>query len=230
MCAYLVARGVNCLFLSKEMPTEQVCDRFESLIFGLSYSRFRSGALSPKEMRLWSLKRHRLTNLPLIISGDETLEGVGFSYIISKIQQYKPEVVFVDGAYLLSPEKVLTRAPLVERLACISRQFKAIAKATKTVIIEVVQMNRLAESEEGIAKGSLITLYGSDTWGQDADWVMDISGVRGANTRRISLLKARESNIGSFMIKFILDPFPDFSELRRVSIEPEEIITFEGSG
>jgi len=210
---YLASKGIKTLFITKEMSSEGISDRFECLKYGLPYAAFRSACLPPKLLRKWKRARQNdIEDYPLIISGEETIEGVGLEHVTSKIHQYDPEVVFIDGAYLINPEGLNKRASPVERFSYISNRAKAIAKAKKKIIFLVIQMNREAEHADGAVKGSIKTIYGADAWAQDADYVFDLGGIRGSKQRTVTLLKGRESVIGEFNIRFQLDP-PNFKEV-----------------
>ncbi len=211
-CHHIAKGGTKCVFFTKEMPTEQIHDRFEALHYRLPYDAMRASDLPPKVLRRWRQERQIDSKMPLVISGEETLDGGGLAPVIALIQRYQPEVAFIDGAYLIRPEHAPKNAQSTEVLRLLSNRLKTVAKVTKTVIVPVIQMNRQAESKDGSSKGSITSVYGSDAWAQDSDYVIDIGGKRGTSARLITLLKGRESNIGDFMVNFQLDPQPDFSE------------------
>jgi replicative DNA helicase len=226
---YYAAKGIPTLYISKEMPTEQCEDRQECLHFKLDYEKFREGNLHPKEIARWHKARREKIEHPLIISGDETVEGVGLEHVISKIQQYRPQVCVIDGAYLISPKGLPAAAKEHEKYGYISNRLKAVAKATGTLIIIVIQMNRNAEKKDGTTRGTISDLYGSDRWAQDADWVIDLNGKRGSKYRTVCLLKGRESSVGEFNVKFRLSPYPDFSEAKGLSAkQPTGKVQFLG--
>jgi replicative DNA helicase len=216
---FLARKGFRCLFFSKEMRASAVVSRLECLYYKLSFSRFRAGNLEPTQLRRWRNARRRLENLSLKVSGDETIEGTGLSHVYSKIRQYKPHVVVVDGAYLLNAELDNKRASPVEKLMSISNRSKALAKAENAVVIVIVQMRRDHETKTGMASSSLSGIYGTDAFAQDADGVIMIRGQRGSNRRVIELGKGRDTALGEIGVNFKLDPFPDFSEC---SIQPDE--------
>lgn len=214
---YLANLGERVLVVSKEMPTHQIGDRVECIRFRLSHPHFRKGTLPPRELARWKRERkHYEVNNggSLIITGQETITGVGFSHIISKIQQYRPTVVFADGAYLIMPEGLSKNANGVERFTAISNTSKRLAMAFKVKWFSIIQVNRQAENKAGETTPSLKDIYGADAWAQDADNVVIIGGKRGAKTRTVSLAKGRESNVGEFSIKFELSPKPDLSEIK----------------
>ena len=212
-CDYLVQKGVDCVFITKEMPGEEIEDRFEALRFKLPYEHFRAGKLPAKELRRWRTERKKFsTKGRLDICGDETLLGTGLDHVIQKIEQYKPTVTFIDGAYLLRVEGLSKNANKVEALTHLSNRMKVIAKATKTIIVPVLQLNRTAEDKQGNTKGSLVSIHNADAWAQDADAVFTIGGKRGAPTRSLELVKGRESNVGEAVINFKLNPYPSFEQ------------------
>jgi replicative DNA helicase len=208
---HLMKKGTKSLFISKEMLSEQVLDRLEALEYELSFPDLKSGNLPPKELRRWLNARKKGLKYDFIISGDETLHGVGLDHVAQKIDQYKPQVVFIDGAYLLRVEGLSKSAQGNERLREMTSRFKAMAKALKIVLIVVFQVNRKGV-EKGVSGGDLDTIYGTDTLGQDADGVFVLKGEPGAPNRLFKVAKGRDGNTGEFMINFDLSP-PDFSEL-----------------
>jgi replicative DNA helicase len=232
---HYVQCGETVMVVSKEMPTHQIGDRYECLEFGISYPDFRNGTLSPQEVARWVKERKKFgvngNNYGgrLVITGQETITGVGFSHIISKVQQYRPTVLFVDGAYLIQPEGLNRNASSVEKFTAISNTMKRLCMAFKIIGFSIVQVNREAENKAGDTTPSLKNIYGADAWAQDADNVFIIGGKRGSKTRIGSLAKGRESNIGEFSFKYELSPRPDFSELRTLkSLSEGGSVEFQG--
>ena len=211
---YLASQKIKVMVVSEEMLSEKVEDRIEAIRFRLPYDKLRTGSLPPAVLRKYKIMKRAVTNLPypLTICGSDNV-GSSVSSVEAKIEQYKPDVVVVDGAYLLNAEGVAAKASERERFAWISKRFKQIAKAKKVIIFLVIQMNRDAEDKSGTAKGSFKSVFGSDSWAQDCDFLFDLSGQRGSNSRKQTLLKGRDTDIGEVNIRFQLNPYPDFSEV-----------------
>jgi replicative DNA helicase len=216
--------GECVLVITKEMTAVQMANRFEAHRYKLNYPLFRAGALPPSQLGRWvRLRREYNRKLELglsqgrvIISGQETLTGVGFSHLISKIQQYRPTKLFVDGAYLILPDGLSRNAGSVERFTSISNTLKRIALVFKLEAFAIIQVNREAENAAAETVPRLKNIYGADAWAQDADKVILIGGKRGSGTRIMSLGKGRESNVGDWVINYQLSPYPNFKELRRL--------------
>jgi replicative DNA helicase len=213
---YLADKGHKSLFISKEMLTEAINDRFEVRRYKLPWSLFRTGDLPPAILRRWREERRRnVHHTDLIISGDETIEGTTLESVDQKIEEHKPVIVWLDGAYLFRSPELGRNSSDVERMRWLSNRCKALAKARHVIIVAVVQLNRKAENKKtGSTDGGLADIYNSDQFAQDADGVYILNGQRGSPRRTVSVAKGRESNVGDFTINFKLDPYPDFSEVQ----------------
>lgn len=217
-CAdHQVRSGERVLYITKEMPSPQIQDRFTANAARISPGRLRKGTLTPKEVakfnRMLRSKEYRATYSNLIVSGHETVKGVGFAHIMSKIEQYQPTIVWVDGAYLIVPEHLSRNASMAERIGAISSTMKRIAMHYKVKAYIIIQSKRESETKNAETDSRLKDLFGGDAWAQDADIVTILNGRRGANTRRLSLDKAREGGVGDFNIEFKLDPYPSFKQI-----------------
>lgn len=212
---YVRSLGETVLFLSKEMPRDTVLNRLECIRYGLPYSDFRKGKLSPSQLRQWYDKRDVPLKGKLIVSCYENLKGTGLDHMTQKIDEYRPSFVIVDGAYLVYPTGVRFGSDR-ERFAYISNYSKRAAKSKGVVILSAIQANRDAESDDGDSKPSLTNLYGADAWAQDADLVLLIAGKRAGNTRNLIIAKGRESALGDFSIHFSLTP-PNFGQFAAAS-------------
>lgn len=226
---HLAKQGVDTLIVSKEMPTPQIADRITALRFGLDWENYRALCLTIEQQVDWKIAARKAAKIPypMLVSGEETLEGTGIEQVYSKIQTTKPRVVAIDGAYLLSVKGLSKNATDTEKFGAISRAAKRIAKVTNTAIFVVIQMNRGAETKGGVAKGGMTTIYGADAWGQDADYVIEIAGERGADERAVCVHKSRETNIGDIFVNFKLSPLPDFSEKASLSSGSASKSTFK---
>ena len=87
------------------------------------------------------------------------------SGVQAKVQQYDPDVVVIDGAYLMQSELsgVIPQSP--QALTDISRSLKRLAQSSKKPIIATTQSS-LRRSKGGLTADSL--MY-TQAWGQDCD-------------------------------------------------------------
>jgi len=203
------------LFVSKEMPVGQVSDRLTSLRFALPYLALRNRELDLIDRVRWKLGVLRKKRYPLLVSGEETFKGTSLADVYSKTQKVRPSLLIVDGAYLLSVEGIPASKER-EKFAAISAAAKRMAKTLNLSVVLVLQMNREADhldpkTGQSVSRGGLSTIYGADAWGQDADYVIEVRGAAGEKHRELAVLKARDAGIGSALINFNLDSYPNFS-------------------
>lgn len=98
--------GYKVLFFTTEMSTKMVFRRIDAVWNSLNYTRFRKGQLLPDEEKRYFQYLKEMENTP----DDEVMLVVeqatgGVSQISAKIDQYNPDIVYIDGAYLLEDEE-----------------------------------------------------------------------------------------------------------------------------
>jgi hypothetical protein len=215
---HLAQKGFRVGIFSKEMPGKQFQRRLECIRYRLNYPRYRDGDLSPKQLRRWRRLRRKdkispPKNYCLKIFSNESEGGLSFPQIVSKTKQYDLEIVFFDGAYLNRPPELRADIPDTQRFTYLSNRSKEYAKALNVLWINTLQDNRSAEDKKGNTKGGATTVYGSDAWGQDSDYLLQMDGRRGAKERGVALNKGRESDLVEFRIGFQLRPCPKFDDM-----------------
>jgi len=91
------------LLISNEMSVKQIVRRVDATNAKLPYTRFRAGMLSGEELERWERAlRDMEGGLPFWVSGDRTHLSV--TGIKAKIRKYRPNIVWIDGGYLLYDE------------------------------------------------------------------------------------------------------------------------------
>ena len=159
---YAFKNDLNVLFVNNEMSGEQIGKRFDAVHFRLPYQEFRAGLLSDElEKRYFEgLKKLSEEERPLWVISD--VHGV--MSIASKIDQYKPDIVMIDGLYLLHDDH--RGANRWERTSNISRDLKRLAQQKGVPVIATTQFNRAAD-ETRMERVTLANIGFSDSLGQD---------------------------------------------------------------
>lgn len=204
-------QDANILVISKEMGKEEMFERFDALYFGVDWNRFLSGKLTKAEVKALGVAHRELMHQrknKFVVSDSEELEAQDVVSISAKIAEHQPDIVLVDGAYLLTDANGRS---FVEKATNVSRALKRLARNRNVVLMQTLQMNRKAE-EDG---GSLETIAWADSIAQDSDVVMQVKGDRHDDHRELELLKARTmlATAGSFYIKAQFAPKVDLAEL-----------------
>jgi replicative DNA helicase len=153
------------LFIGFEMSNTEQTDRTLSLISGVSLSRIMNGTLNLRERKDITRAMEMVSEMrPLMFSSDIT-SAMTVSGIQAKCQEYLPDVVFIDGAYMMQSELARVEPGSAQALTNISRSLKRLAQGQKIPIVITTQAS-LARSKGGLTLAS--GMY-TQAWGQDAD-------------------------------------------------------------
>lgn len=203
--AYAQLNGYKvCIFIT-EMSTDLMQDRFEAMLYGMmygdfNYNQFKSGSLPiDVENTYFEFLEEDLPKLePLII---ETATGI--SSVVSVIEREKPDLVLVDGAYLMEDEQNAKDDWL--RVTHITRDLKKTAKNWHIPILINTQADKNTSKKTGPELGSI--MY-TQSIGQDSDNVLALYRDEVMINDRemgIKVLKQREGVLGKVIIQWDFD-------------------------
>lgn len=204
------------LIISNEMSAEEFADRLDAIDARISWINFMSGTLTPKHRLRYKKMLRRRKTYPgrLHIVDDTTIERKDISSLVSEIDKFRPDVVFVDG---IAQYDCVGSKDEVQKIMNISRRMKRIAKARKILLFQTAQQNRTAEGKK---KGGGV---GGISWGdalaQDSDLVFEIIAPEGreSSIRILSIIKGR--NVGYTEVAFNLkmEPYVDLNEMGKIT-------------
>lgn len=211
--AILVARrawmeGKRVLFVGTEMDTTTVNGRFVSLHYHLPYAKVRKG-------RLDSIQEEKFRKGIDQVKEDESWSviGGGFDFrmesLEASIQEVKPDLVVIDGVYLLK----LAAANRRERAAGIFEETKRIAKSNQVPIVVFTQLNREV-SKNKILQAGADNLAETDVagWTCDAAYALiQTDDMKADKKMGIRPMKLREGSGDEFMANWDFERM-DFSQ------------------
>jgi replicative DNA helicase len=204
--------NARCLVVSMEMPVTQMYRRIYSRFAQVDYEHVVSGTLDAI-----SRQRFEQTCLGLYaeLSADNPdrrrnirvikPENAGISSVMKAVEEFDPDIVFVDGIYLLRDERPGQRSNDWKSLSHISQDLKALCHRHQVPLIGTHQANRTGVkrdvnkdnaddySDVGMSMGPI----------QDADFVIRTQKVKtpeGDTHIAISLPATREVNIDGFFL------------------------------
>lgn len=187
----------NVLFFSQEMLLEDLRERLEAIHLDIGYTDLSKGILDDytreryfNNLRKWENHQDQEGTVTLIDSVNDTF-GVEMG-----IDDYKPDLVIIDGAYLL---KEYTAKSSWEKSMYVVRELKDLCRRKDVPIIITWQTNR--ESEKS-ASGTVAGLAYSDSIGHESDYVIGISEKQKNLIYRIQSLKVRKGNYILFDLEF----------------------------
>lgn len=198
--------GFSVLVVSMELTIEQMVRRYSALSCGINPEYLRRGTLSIYAER--RLRDHMdqlayIDNVHFLSGGfNKTPDDVDLL-----VQEYNPDIVYIDGAYLMKPAQ---RRPNASRIEVVAEVFDSLKQMTLTRRIPVVvttQLNRMA-GKKG-KDSSLETIAYSDTIATHSSLVISLQEGEAPyqKTRRtLSFLKGREGESGDYAIHYEFTP------------------------
>ena len=179
------------MFQSFEMSNREQQDRYDSMRAKVSHSRLITGKLTADEER-----RYKST-LEDMAQGDtdfwlvDSAHGITVSAIQSKIQTLQPDLVVIDGVYLMLDEQT-GESNTPQSLTNITRSLKRLAQRTnKPIVITTQALNW--KTKKG--KVSTDSIGYSSSFLQDADVVFGLEKEDETidDTRILKVMAARNS-------------------------------------
>lgn len=165
--------GKRPLFVSFEMSIEEQEARYDSLISRVPYTRILSGDLDTKDMvkirRALSLRK----NMQPFVFSEDTSSLTTISALSSKVREYSPDVLFVDGVYLMDDEEGEPKGS-PQALTNITRGLKRMAQRFDIPIVATTQVlswklqNRKTRAVTADAIGY------TSSFAQDADLILGV--------------------------------------------------------
>lgn len=186
--------GFDVAFANFELPDNMMEDRADALDVKLSYEKFRQGLITDAEDAKYKAYLAQIEANPPA-KWHWLHQARSISALSSKLDELKPKILFIDGAYLMDDE----RGGRTEReqQRNLSRGFKRLAQRHKIPVIISIQMNRTADTKQ--SKSNTVTassIYGSDAFAQDVDVLLGLTQTddqRLNNLLQIDPLAVREA-------------------------------------
>lgn len=163
-------QGKRVLFLSFEMSGYEQLARYDALCFGINSMRLLHGTTTDEDFdKLKAGMRTRKNMAPFIISADISATTT-VSGLSGKIEQHQPDIVFIDGVYLMENE-VGAEPGSSQAYTSISRNLKRLAQRIKMPLVVTTQA---LSSKMKDNKVSMHSLGWTSAWSQDADLILGV--------------------------------------------------------
>jgi replicative DNA helicase len=206
----------NVMVLSMEMGILPIAQRIAALHSSISVSDIKQGHFTKKPVNTMEKLHYSLLAAKdhptkfYLIDGNLTSTP---EQIFGLAQQLKPDIVFIDGAYLLRHTN-----PKLDRYTRVAENIETIKKLTSAIGVPTVcsyQFNRAASKKKSSEDVDLSDIGYSDAIGQISSIVLGLfedDSVEILNARNIRVMKGREGTTGQFAVNWDFKNM-DFSEV-----------------
>lgn len=176
--------GKKVLYLTYEMTCEEIYERLDAYRAGINDMKILSGNLTEEEFARLRRAVHETENLPpMVISQDcMTVSAIG-----AKIDLHKPDIIIVDGVYMMEDEEGYDKNTSFA-LANIVSGLKFMAMNRNKCIIAVTQSN------PDRAKGGKLnedSIAGSRAFTHYSNAVLGIERTEDTKVRKLKVIMTR---------------------------------------
>lgn len=204
--------GYSVLFVTTEMVSEQICRRWMAMKFGYDPEMLKTGMVSTYTLRKMRLQRSELLGrerFRLLSAG----MGADLSSVEAAIDEVQPDIMYLDGAYLMKPSGKQVMRSKTEQVSAVFDELKQRNIDANIPFVVNTQFNRTAG--KGGKEGTLETIGMSDTIGQHSSIVIAVKPGPTENwkdSRELDILKGREGEDGKVFINYKFKP-TDLSQM-----------------
>ena len=138
MAATAHLNNLNPMFLSFEMSNQEQELRYYSIRARISHHRLRTGTLTPDEEARFYMKLDSIQAQETPLSFGDSSGGLTVSAIASQVQNRKPDILFIDGVYLLQDDQ--GAEAYNQQMTNITRSLKHLAMKAKIPIVATTQV------------------------------------------------------------------------------------------
>lgn len=204
MAKHIHSLGKVPLFVGFEMSNQEQEDRLVSLISGVSLTKIMNGSTERKEF--WKVQKalRRLKDLNSFILSADVTSTTTVSNLQAKIADYQPDVLFVDGIYMMESDRLDPRqypkgSPQV--LTDISRSLKQLAQSARIPIVVTTQ-SLVARARGGL---TLASIGYTSAFGQDADLILGVERQPDSNLSKFHVMESRSGPRKDVMVEWDWD-------------------------
>jgi replicative DNA helicase len=186
-------QGHTPLFYSFEMSNSEQVSRYYAMRSRISHKRLMTGTLTPEEETTYYRIVEGLPNYKDKFWFIDSSGGQTVSAIASKIQNKNPDIVFIDGTYLMIDEQT-NESNTPQALTNITRSLKRLAqKIQKPIVISTQVLNW--KMKKGQVTADAIGY--SSSFHQDADVIFGLQREDEAvdDTRLLRVIASRNGGL-----------------------------------
>ena len=175
--------GNSTLFASFEMTNTEQTTRHDALRAGVSLSRLQKGQFEEWERKRLVRMMHNIEDAQPMMMIHDPAGVTTVSAIAAKIAQHRPDVVFIDGAYLMDCEEPGVVAGSPQALTFMTRSLKRLAQRFDVPVVQTTQALSWKARKGHL---TLDSIGYSSSFAQDSDVIFGVEQIP-ENDREIRL-------------------------------------------
>jgi replicative DNA helicase len=229
MSAHLM--GLTPLFIGFEMTNEEQEERLDAICAHVSHHRLRNGSLTAEEEARLRKSMHMFAAMKPFIFSNDTMSTTTLSGIDAKVTRYNPDIVFIDGTYMMDDEEGEDKGS-PQALTNITRGMKRQAQNRNIPYVNSTQVLEWKMSrKKGITSNSIG--YAS-SFAQDSDHVIGVEHPMEApysdddTMRKVKIVLSRNTRGVETMVRWDWET-GEFDEVDEVDPYAEERENYHAS-
>lgn len=171
-------QGCNIAYISIEMPRDQMWERTIANYCSLPISKIKEGTLTSEEEEVYFSELEKFkqakNRFEIIDAPNVTVPTIAIE-IDNIIEQYQPDVLFVDYLGIIKPTEVKAQDNLAQ--AAVVEELRGLARLKKIPICTAVQLNRDPNKNSKSKTKGTERLARSDVISATADLIMQIEEI-----------------------------------------------------
>jgi archaellum biogenesis ATPase FlaH len=205
--------GKKVLYVTYEMTCEEIAQRLDAYRAGINDMKLLSGNLSDDEWTRLTRSVHLTENLPTLVLSEDcmTVTAIG-----AKIDLLKPDIVIVDGVYMMEDEEGSDKNT-PQALEHIVSGLKFMAMNRQICIVDVTQSN------PDRAKGGKLnedSIAGSRSFTRYSNLVMGVERTDDKNVRKLRVIMTRRGTPTEVLIMMDFDN-GNFYEMENIELDDD---------
>jgi replicative DNA helicase len=194
--------GKTPLFVSFEMSAEEQAARYDAIVSKVAYTNILRGSLTNNELeKIANTLRMRKNMHPFVVTED-TSSLTTVSALAAKVKEFKPDLLFVDGVYLMDDENGEPKGS-PQALTNITRSLKRLAQNADIPVIGTTQVLSWKLGNKKSRKITADSIGYTSSFAQDSDLIVGVESDPDIDNQSIiRVVLARSAPLGEIRINW----------------------------
>lgn len=206
LASSLWKKGLTPVLFTLELSTEDMEDRLECHVSGVSYERYSRGALMPEELEQLEKSREENRDRSPLYVEKPGIEERTVSSLMGRARELRADVVLIDQLSFITPSQYLRERR--DQITNIITDLKLSASSQENDMLPVVLASQLNRASRESRKGpEMEHLALSSSIEQTADIILGLSQtteMRLGKSMMLDILGSRRSPLSSWVLEWEL--------------------------